>query len=138
LDARRGFFGVRPSAQQDYCGANGLIATEFWSADLKIESVDERGTGAARKGLAHNNDMAQKAKRSRLLFGRRQVEIHVAFAIEPGRQTAIYRAEWRLPLFVFQRDEVQRAISYPVRFSRTNVVLILKCNQVNRPFVAVC
>ena len=67
-----------------------------------------------------------------------QVEIDVAFMIEPIRQGAVYRVQPRLPLLVLQGDEVQRAIRHPVRFGRTQVVLILECDQINRLFVAMC
>src|SRR5579864_799934 len=70
------------------------------------------------------------------LFGGRQVEIHAALAIEPERQGAVYRIERRLPLFMLQSDEVERTTRHPVRLSRTQVVLILECNQINRLFVA--
>jgi hypothetical protein len=53
------FRGAR-RAQQDYCGVNRRIATEFWSAVRKIECVDEGDTGADAKSMAHDDRPAKK------------------------------------------------------------------------------
>ena len=108
MDARCGFFGVRPARNRIIVARMGPLQHNFGQRIGKSNVLMLRGM----------EDTGPKPV-PRLLVGRWQVEIHVVLAIQPVRKGAVYRVERRLPLFVLQRDEVERATRHPIRFGRT-------------------